>query len=235
MDVDFNSVRKELISYSEKNIAELSAKLNPTYKVSSILGIRVGNIRKVAKKVAKDNWKLYLKECKNTTDRYFEEVLLEGLIIAYVKIELDEKLELIKEFIPNINSWAINDSFCPTIKLKDNELVEMWNFIQEYLESENQYEVRFAVIMMLDNFIIDDYVDKVISKLDKVRNDGYYAKMAVAWTLAEIGIKYNDKAMKYLKRNNNLDIFTYNKTLQKMCESYRISDEQKKELRKMKR
>ena len=58
--------------------------------------------------------------------------------------------------------------------------------------------------MMLDYFIVDEYVDNVIENLDKVKNDGYYAKMAVAWTLAEIGIKYNDKFMNYLKEENNL-------------------------------
>ncbi len=235
MDKYFEMVRKELISYSEESIAKLSIKLNPTIDENSILGIRVGDIRKIAKRISKDNWELYLSETKNISDRYFEEVLLEGLVIAYAKIGLDEKLRLIKEFIPNITSWAINDSFCPTIKIKKNELNKLWKFIQEYLESENQYEVRFAVIMMLDNFIIDDYIDSVIEKLDKVSNEGYYAKMAVAWTMAEVGIKFNDKAMRYLKGKNNLDTFTYNKTLQKMCESYRISDEQKKALKKMKR
>ena len=59
--------------------------------------------------------------------------------------------------------------------------------------------------------------------------------MGVAWCLCEIGIKYNDKLIKYLKSNNNLDKFTYNKTLQKMIESYRIDNLQKDMLRKMKR
>lgn len=235
MDTSFESVRKELISYSEKNIAELSCKLNPTIKGSSVLGIRVGNIRKIAKKIVKNNWQNYLQQTKKTTNRYFEEILLEGLVIGYAKIDLIEKLKLIEDYIPSITSWAINDSFCPTIKIKNNELEIMWNFIQKYLTSENEYEVRFAVIMMLDNFIVDEYVDKVIEKLDKVNNEGYYAKMAVAWTMAEVGIKYNDKAMKYLKGKNSLDTFTYNKTLQKMCESYRIPNEQKNELKEMKR
>ena len=59
--------------------------------------------------------------------------------------------------------------------------------------------------------------------------------MAIAWCLAEIGIKYNEKAIKYLSEKNNLDNFTYNKTLQKMRESYRIDKEQKILLKKMKR
>ena len=49
------------------------------------------------------------------------------------------------------------------------------------------------------------------------------------------GIKFNDKAIAYLQGENNLDKFTYNKTLQKMIESYRIEEEQKLLLRSMKR
>ena len=59
--------------------------------------------------------------------------------------------------------------------------------------------------------------------------------MGAAWTLAEIGIKYNEKLMKYLENKNKLDKFTYNKTLQKMIESFRIDEKQKEVLRKMKR
>lgn len=89
--------------------------------------------------------------------------------------------------------------------------------------------------MMLDYYIIDDYVDDVIKILDAVKTEKYYARMAIAWCLAEIGVKYNEKAILYLKNKNNLDDFTYNKTLQKMIESYRISIDQKEILRKMKR
>ena len=53
--------------------------------------------------------------------------------------------------------------------------------------------------MMLDYFIKDDYVDSVIVELDKISHEGYYVKMAVAWCLAEIGIKYNEKCMRYLR------------------------------------
>ena len=161
--------------------------------------------------------------------------MVEGLVIAYSKISLDEKFELIEKFVPKINNWAINDTFCSTIKIKKEELERVWQFILPYLKSGNEFEVRFAVIMMLDNFVIEDYVEMVIKELDKVSNNGYYAEMALAWTLAEIGIKYNDKLMTYLNGKNNLDKFTFNKTLQKMIESYRISNEQKEILKKMKK
>lgn len=230
----FQKIREELIKESEESIAKLSAKLSPNSKKEDILGVRIPKLRKIAKQIVKEDGKLYLEESKKNK-QYFEEIIVEGLVIGYSKMDFDERLKLIEIFIPKITSWAINDTFCPTIKVKKEELEKMWKFILPYLDSENEFEVRFAVIMMLDNYIIDDYVDDVIKKLDKVNNEGYYAKMAVAWTMAEIGIKYNEKAMKYLKGKNHLDKFTFNKTLQKMRESYRINLNQKEELKKIKR
>ena len=89
--------------------------------------------------------------------------------------------------------------------------------------------------MLLDYYITEEYVDKVIEILDSIKHEGYYAKMAVSWSLAEIGIKFNEKLMNYLNGNNNLDDFIYNKTLQKMIESYRIDKKQKIILKGMKR
>ena len=229
----FQEIRKQLIENAEEKVAEFNNKLNPNNK-EKILGIRIPILRKMAKEIVKQDWKQYLKEAQLEHQLYMEEILLQGLIIGYCKIDLDEKVELIKEFVPKINNWLINDTFCPTIKIKNQDLQKVWEFILPYLKSDNEFEVRFAIIMMLDNFIIDEYVDQVICKLDEVNNEGYYAKMAVAWTMAEIGIKYNEKAVTYLKGNNNLDKFTYNKTLQKMRESFRVSNEQKEELQKMK-
>ena len=129
----------------------------------------------------------------------------------------------------------MTDTFVPALKIKDKELEVFWKFILTYLNSEKEFEVRFSIICMLDYYLIDSYIDKVIDILDNVKHEGYYVKMAIAWTLAEIGIKYNEKLMSYLKGKNNLDKFTYNKTLQKMIESYRIDLKQKEELKKMKR
>ena len=226
-----NNIKKKLIELQNEEYKKFNQKLCPDTNLK-MLGIKIPVLRTIAKEIVKDNPEEYLKNARN---EYFEEVVLEGLVIAYMKMPIEEKLELIKGFIPKIDSWAINDTFCPTLKIKEEEKDLVWNFIEPYLKSEKEFEVRFAVIMMLDYYITEEYIDRVIKKLDKVKNEGYYAKMAVAWTLAEIGIKYNEKAMSYLKGQNSLDKFTYNKTLQKMRESYRISDVQKEELKKMKR
>ena len=229
-------VREELLKLKDEEYAKFNRKLCPD-TLKKIIGIRIPNLKSFAKKFVKENdGKAYLDEALKGKDKYFEEVLFQGLVIGYyTKMKLEEKIEYIKLFIPKIDSWAITDTVIPTFKFKEKELVQVWKFILPYTKSEKEFEVRFAVIVMLDYFIVPQYVDKVIKTLDGIKNDAYYAEMAIAWTLAEIGIKFNDKLMTYLKGDNHLDKFTYNKTLQKMIESYRISEEQKAELRSMKR
>lgn len=225
------NIREELIKLSDDNYKEFNQKLCPDTK-RKMLGIRVPQIKNLAKKLLKEN---ELKELvKNIEDEYFEEVLLHGIIIGYSKMEFQEKLKYIKEFIPKIDSWAISDSFIPSLKIKKEELDEVWNFILPYTKSNKEFDVRFSVIMMLDYFIIEEYIDKVLEEIDQINHDGYYVKMGIAWLVAEIAIKFNNKAMKYLKENN-LDKFTYNKAIQKMIESQRISKKQKEFLRTQKR
>lgn len=224
-------IRQELQALTDEEYSKFNQKLCPDTK-KKILGIRIPQLRKLAQKIAKEEWREFLKQAD---DDCFEEVLLQGLVIGYAKIEIDEKLEYVKGFVPKIDSWAISDTFCPTLKIKSKDLEKVWDFILPYLESNREFDLRFAVIMMLDYYIIDEYADKVLEKLDKVSHEGYYAKMAVAWCIAEIGIKFNQKAMEYLHGDNHLDKFTYNKALQKMRESYRIDKVQKEELKRMKR
>ncbi len=227
-----NKIRQELQDLADEKYAKFNQKLCPDTQ-RKMLGVRVPQLRKLAQKIAKqDNWDEFLKQADNTC---FEEVLLQGLVIAYRKLEIDEKLEYVKWFVPKIDSWAICDTFCPTLKIKSQDLPKVWDFLEPCLHAKQEFEVRFTVIMMLDYYITEEYVERVLEKLDRVEHEGYYVKMAVAWTIAEIGIKFNEKAMNYLKGQNHLDKFTFNKALQKMCESYRIDKEQKEILKAMKR
>ena len=224
-------IRNKLISLSDSKYKDFNKSLCPDTK-KEMLGIRVPILRNLAKEIVNENdWEKFV---KNDNTKYFEEVLLQGLIIGYSKLEFEEKLEYIKLFVPRIDSWAISDTFVPTLKVKGKDLEAYWNFILPYTKSEKEFDVRFAIISILDYYLTETYIDEVISILDNINNEGYYVKMGVAWTIAEIAIKFNEKAMRYLNGKNNLDKFTYNKSLQKMIESYRISNEQKQILKKMK-
>ena len=221
---------KELQSLAEEKYAEFSKSLIPGD--CKVLGVRIPALRDLAKRIAKDDWKGYLSSWMN---RYLEDVLLRSFVISYVKVPLEERLQLFREHIPLIENWSSCDSFCMTWKPKFDEKQTVWEFILPYLDTGEEFKMRYCAVMMMDNFIDDEHIDEIITRLDSAKNDGYYFKMGVAWALSMCFVKYPDKMMPYLKGENSLDDFTYNKTLQKITESYRPSDEVKKEIGAMRR
>ena len=110
----------------------------------------------------------------------------------------------------------------------------MWDFLQKYLKSEKEFEIRFGVVMILSYYIEDEYLKKDLEILDKINTKEYYAKMAIAWAISVALVRFYEITLKYLE-DSHLDIFTYNKSIQKAIESYRITDIQKERLRAMKK
>ncbi len=232
-DMDENmilTIREELINLSEEDYRNFSSKLLPGVK--NILGVRLPALRKIAKSIAKEDWKSYL---NNARDDYFEEVMLQGMVIGYINnIDIDEIISLIRKYVPKINNWSVCDSFCNGLKITSKNKERMWNFLQEYFSSSDEFEVRFAVVMLLNFYVEEEYIELVLSNLDKIKHDGYYVKMAVAWAISICYVKFSEITFNYLKENN-LDYFTYNKSLQKICESLKVSKEEKNIIRGMKK
>lgn len=102
------------------------------------------------------------------------------------------------------------------------------------LSSKQEFEMRFGIVMLLNFYVEEDYIDKVLVLLDKAKNESYYVKIVVAWAISDCYVKFPEKTMEYLK-NNTLDDFTYNKSLQKITESLKIDKETKEYIRSMKR
>lgn len=175
--------REELISLKDEEYKNFNKKLCPDTK-REMLGIRIPKLRNLAKSMLRENnWKEIL---ENLEDEYFEEIILQGFIIAYAKCDIEEKFEFIKKIVTKIDSWAISDTFVPTLKIKEKDLPKVFKFITPYFSSKKEFEVRFAVIMLLDYYIVEEYIDKIIEILDNIEHEGYYVKMGVAWCLAEI-------------------------------------------------
>lgn len=201
-------------------------------ETDNILGVRVPVLRNYAKKLIDEDFRA---NYNNIGNEYYEEIMLKGMILGLAKIELQERLTYLEKFVPQIDNWAICDITCAGLKFVKNNEEVVFEFLQKYLKSDKEFEIRFAIVMLLDHYITDKYIDKVIQILDNAKYlEYYYVKMAVAWTLSIIYIKYKEKTMEYLS-NSNLDDETYNKALQKIIESNRIGKREKNRIRKMKR
>ena len=148
--------------------------------------------------------------------------------------DINTILKYVEKYVPKIYNWAICDTFCAGLKITKKYKKEMWEFIQKYLKSDKEFEIRFAIVMILDYYIDEQYLQKDFEIFEQIKNECYYVKMAIAWAISICLINYYDETIKYLKQCK-LDNWTYNKSIQKAIESYRISDDKKEFLRKLKK
>ena len=223
-------IREKLFELADMKYKEFHGGLCPG--TDNIIGVRVPILRNYAKELAKEyNISDLLNQIGN---KYYEEVMLQGMLIGFIKKDFVNLKVYLQEFIPKIDNWAVCDVFCAGLKMTKKFKSEMWEFIQKYLKSDKEFEVRFGIVMILDYYIEEEYLQKDYEIFNNIKCTDYYVQMAVAWALSICLIKFFDETIIYLEEAV-LDKFTYNKALQKGIESYRITDEQKNILRKMKK
>lgn len=222
------TIREQLEDLAEEKYRIFTSSLTPGK--DNILGVRIPILRKLATELSKGNWREYLKEAK---DDSMEEVMLQGMVIGKCKADIEEVLQLTEGYIPKIDCWSVCDSFCCGLKITKKNEKRVWEFIEPYLRSDKEYEIRFGVVMML-HYLTPEYAPLAFEHFDRIKHEGYYVKMAVAWVLSMYYVNLPELTMEYLK-HNDLDDFTYNKALQKITESLRVDQEMKVLIRSMKR
>lgn len=248
------TIKEKLVSISENDYKKFSSALLPG--VEHVLGVRLPILREMAKTIAKEDWRGELKESKDTKDIYFEEIMLRGMIIGYAKTHIEETLDYVTQFIPKINNWSVCDSFCTSLKIIQKHREQVWDYLQPYLLSNQEFEIRFGLIILLNHFlkcdengktiprkrtvtmehVLDEterpghYTERILQTLNRDFSQGYYAQMAAAWTLAELFCTFPNHTLKIIT-NSKMDKFTYRKSIQKICESRIPTDEVKSYLR----
>lgn len=220
---------QELFKNADLKYKEFHSGLCPN--TDNIIGVRIPKLREIAKRIAKENPDGFLKEIN---DQYYETVMLYGLVIGYMKSDIKVQQKYLDIFVHKIENWAICDCCTATYKFVTKNLEEWFLYIQKYLKSDKEFEVRFGVIMLMDYYLTDEYIDKVFEIFNQIKHEGYYVKMGIAWAISMAFVKYEEKTRRFLA-NNDLDNFTYNKALQKIIESNRVSKKIKEEIKKMKR
>ena len=182
-----------------------------------MIEIRVPILKKIAKELAKGNYKEFISIMNHN---YHEEVLIHGLILGYIK----DPMNYFDDYIKYMNDWQSCDITISNMKyFKYNQDI---NYIKKYLYH------RVGYVILLTYYIKDEYIDELYNIVDNYNSDNYYVKMAVAWLLSYLIIYDKNRAVKYLKKSK-LDDFTYNKGIQKAIESKKIKD--KKWLKDLKR
>ncbi len=223
------TLRDQLLEMADPAYRDFNARIIPN--AGEMLGIRIPQLRELARQIARsDQWREFVAA---TGCRYFEERMLQGLVIGYARCPIEEKLDLVARFVPRIDNWALCDCFC--WRLRASERGPMWRFIQPYFRATAEYDIRFAVVMATGNFVDREHLAPLLERLGECRCEAYYASMGVAWAVSVCFAKFPRETMEWLGKECPLDGQTYNRTLQKIIESRRVSDTDKALIRTMKR
>lgn len=225
---EYTEIQKELISLADEPYRRFQSRLLPG--TGHILGVRLPVLRKMAGRLLKEEGVSCL---ERLTEETYEELQLQGMLIGAVREEAGEKLERIRKFVDKIDNWAVCDTFCTGLKFtrKNQELV--LDFLRPYVSSEQEFEARFAAVMLLSWYVDERYVSETLRLLDQIRQPDYYASMAVAWAVSVCYVKFPKLTMEYLTEWNTLAENTYRRALQKILESSRADQEQKRQIRRL--
>ena len=211
---DYQKFVDYLFSFEDLEYKNFNSKL---VLKNNLIGIRVPILKKIAKELAKGNYKEFISIMNHN---YHEEVLIHGLILGYIK----DPMNYFDDYIKYMDDWQSCDTTISNMKyFKYNQDI---NYIKKYLYH------RVGYVILLTYYIKDEYIDELYNIVDNYNSDSYYVKMAVAWLLSYLIIYDKNWAVKYLKKSK-LDDFTYNKGIQKAIESKKIKD--KKWLKDLKR
>ncbi len=125
------NVRIRLEQLSEEDYKKFNENLLPGTK--HVLGVRMPKAARAGKRKSADK------------GSYHEEIMLEGLVIAYAKMELKERFFYLDRFVPKIHNWAVCDCCCNTYKFMEKYQEESFAYLETYLHSQREYELRFEL------------------------------------------------------------------------------------------
>ena len=221
-------IQERLFELQDEKYRDFQVKLIPSVDPATVIGVRTPELRKLAKELAKrDDIDMFLAALPHD---YFDENQLHAFILSGMK-DYAGCMAGVCAFLPYVDNWATCDQMSPKAfsKNKDDLLVH----IKDWLKSDRTYTIRFAVGMLMEHFLGDDYDIAYPEMVAAIRSDEYYVNMMRAWYFATALAKQYDSIIPFIE-GKKLDIWTHNKAIQKSVESYRITPEQKAYLKTLK-
>lgn len=224
-----NYIQKRLFEMQDLHYRDFHSALMPTVDKNTIIGVRVPDLRKLAKELK--NTAFAEEFLGNLPHEYYEENNLHAFLIEQIT-DYGDCIEKINRFLPFVDNWATCDMMRPKIFKKHlNELLEE---IKIWLASGKTYTVRFGIECLMCYYLDEHFSPEYPRMVAAIRSDDYYVRMMQAWYFATALAKRYDVIVPYIE-NRILDADVHNKTIRKAVESYRITDEQKAYLKTLKR
>ncbi|MBQ8384159.1 MAG: DNA alkylation repair protein [Spirochaetaceae bacterium] len=224
-------IQKRLYAMQDKEYRSFQSRLMPTVNPDKIIGVRVPQIRELARDVMKNEPELVATFLQELPHQYYEEDNLHVFLVNRTK-DFATCLMQVEAFLPHLDNWATCDSFRPEVFRQHRQ--QVLAKARGWMESGHCYTVRFGIGCMMSYFLDEDFSPEQLELVGGIPSEEYYVRMMQAWYFATALAKQYRPTLTYLSKNN-LEVWTHNKAIQKAVESHRITTEQKALLRKMKR
>ena len=141
-----------LFEMQDVKYKSFQSKLIPTVDPNSVIGVRTPELRKLAKRLIKDG--SYSDFLQHLPHRYFEENQLHAFIASGIN-NFAVCMEEVERFLPYVVNWATCDQMSPRVFKKHKE--ELLDKIKEWICSDDTYTVRFAIRMLMEHYLDDDF------------------------------------------------------------------------------
>ena len=224
-----SDIREALFQLQDVKYRDFLKKLIPTVDPDRIIGVRTPDLQKLAKAVCKEP--VAAEFLAALPHEYFDENQLHAFIISEEK-DYDKCIGLVESFLPYVDNWATCDQMSPKVFKKHRD--DLLLHIKKWLKSKETYTIRFAVGMLMEHFLDEDFDPSYPEMVAKIQSEEYYVNMMKAWYFATALAKQYDTAIRFIEEQK-LDVWTHNKAIQKARESYRITPEQKVYLKTLKK
>jgi len=226
-----NTILNELISLADSKYREFHSKLIPTIDKDLVLGVRSPVAQGIAKKyVNTEIGNIFLNSLPH---KYYDENIVHAFMLGKLKCDQEELKEKIVTFLPHVDNWAVCDGLCAHLKRFFKNPNDVYGFVLDCVNSDKLYTQRFGLVCLLSYYIDKDHIGDILEICKSVKSQEYYVNMAVAWLISFCLIKEYDSTLPLLEEKR-LDKWVHNKSIQKACESYQVSKENKTYLRSLK-
>ena len=221
-------IREELFKNQDQKYRDFQVRLIPGMGPEAMIGVRTPDLRKIARQMAKrQDIGEFL---ENLPHEYFDENQVHAFVISEIK-DYDKCVQEAEKFLPFVDNWATCDQMSPKVFKKHRP--ELLDAIKKWLMSEHTYTVRFAIGMLMQHYLDEDFDPAYPEMVADVESEEYYIRMMIAWYFATALAKQYETVLPYIEEQR-LEAWTHNKTIQKAVESYRITPEQKEYLKSLK-
>lgn len=221
------TIQDELFQRQDEGYGDFQSRLLPGIPRESIIGVRIPELRKLAKTLQKHA--VGRDFLKSLPHQYYDENMLHGLMINQ-QTDFQRCLQKVEDFLPWIDNWAVCDSLLPQVFTKHKE--ELLPSIKKWVFSDYPYTIRFGIGMLMRHYLEADFQEGFLQIPAQITSDHYYVNMMIAWFYATALTKQWEKTISYLE-DERLDPWIHKATIQKAIDSRQISSECKDYLRSL--